>query len=140
MDHVRIRYSHNLTQHPDALRRLHQHAPELARYLREQIQGRTEIDTGALIGSIRVRAVPGNGPQLVTAYAQQADQLAQWNRVYDKYQEGPPLGLWTYTNPPRQMFYRVSTDDAEGIQSWANDVMVAYTGELQESDVVSVNF
>lgn len=77
------------------------------------------FDTGALASSVTGRVGAGK-PNLVSVWFNPSPQIAQWGRVYAAYQEGPPIGLSTYTNPPRHMLYD-STEDAEQIITWATD-------------------
>lgn len=76
--------------------------------------------TGALASSVTGRAYTNakNGT-LISVWFNNAQQYAQWNRYYAPYQEGPPLGLATYTNAPRHMLYDSQTDDAGQITDWA---------------------
>jgi hypothetical protein len=93
---------------------LHAHSPELGQTLVPLVQDITPVRTGALQSSVTYEAYPdpqgyGAGQSdLVFVYAEDAEQLAAWKRVYVQYQEGPPLGLRTYTNPPRQMFLQTA--------------------------------
>lgn len=105
---------------------LHEHSPELGATLAYLVEDLTPVLTGALQSSISHEDYPdpqGYGvgeSDLTWIYAADAPQLAAWNRIYVAYQEGPPLGLSTYTNPPRQMFLTVG--EGEGVvqsEEWA---------------------
>lgn len=78
------------------------------------------FDTGALASSVTGQAYPNskNGT-IVAVWFNAAQQIAEWGRYYAPYQEGPPLGLSTYTNPPRHMLFDSQTEDAEQIRQWA---------------------
>jgi hypothetical protein len=105
---------------------LHEHTPDLGTDLTQLVQQKTPVLTGALEMSMTFEAYldpqgSGGGPgDLVFIYADDADQLAVWARVYVQYQEGDPLGVPTYTNPPREMFYQTATTDGLPIvETWA---------------------
>lgn len=103
----------------EVLGKLHEHAQEIADTILAQIEGRTPVDTGALQEDETYR-LGASKSTLVTWYVGEDYQLAEWNRVYAPYQEGPPLGKTTDTNGPHQMFALVATDDLPLIQSWAD--------------------
>lgn len=106
-------------------RELHDHSPELGQTLVDLVVEKTPIRTGALQSSIW--AETGGGPggygmadDLVYIFAQDLPQLMQWKRVYVQYQEGDPLGLPTYTNAPREMFWLTATTDGlDMVKVWA---------------------
>jgi len=99
------------------LKRLQANAPELIAIEIPKIKARTPVLTGALRDDIE--GIPYNtGNDIAFFHTNDVAQLSQWGRVYAPYQEGPPLGLNTYTNPPRQMFYSVLTDDIPDIEVW----------------------
>lgn len=75
-------------------------------------------DTGALASSVTGNVGSGH-PNLVSVWFNNAQQYSQWGRYYAPYQEGPPIGLSTYTNEPRHMLYDSKTDDVSQIQQWA---------------------
>lgn len=77
-------------------------------------------DTGALMSSVTGQAYPGskNGT-LISVWFNNAQQYAEWGRYYAPYQEGPPIGLSTYTNGPRHMLYDSQTEDTGQITGWA---------------------
>lgn len=89
----------------------------------EAVKERTPVRTGALHASVDATWTPDSfrKSNLATVFFNEGNQLAEWNRVYVAYQEGPPLGLATYTNGPRHMLYRAPAEDAAGILAWALD-------------------
>lgn len=96
----------------------------LAPLLATRVRGRTPRQTGALredvTGDAYTSAVSGTRQvKLVDLYVESGAQVSEWGRVYAAYQEGPPLGLSTYTNGPHQMFARVATEDLGLIEGWA---------------------
>jgi hypothetical protein len=103
---------------------LKQNALSLANQIQPRIDARTYVDTGALQSAMTydLDSDPDTN-LLVKFYADPGPQEAQWGRVYLPYQEGPPLGLSTYTNPPRQMLYGVGTEDLGIIQTWAEETL-----------------
>lgn len=102
------------------LETLHEHADELGLLEQESVQSRTPQLTGALKSSEKYEIFPDpHDPNLVFLYADDVEQLAEWNRVYVAYQEGGALGLPTYTNPPHEMFAQVGTTDLLQIETWA---------------------
>lgn len=100
---------------------LHDHSPELGEILKQLVKDKTPVDTGALESSIDFDAYTSTGDaDLVWVYADEGPQIATWNRVYVEYQEGPPMGLSTYTNNPRLMFMITSeTDGQDATLVWA---------------------
>lgn len=102
---------------------LHEHSPELGTLLVPLVQAKTPVLTGALQSDMTYEAYPdpeppgGGDEDLVYVYAAGDAQMATWQRIYVQYQEGGPLGLPTYTNPPRQMFYK--TADSDGLTETA---------------------
>jgi len=106
---------------------LHEHTPELGLGLQELVIQRTPFLTGALQADIQYEAYesPGGygmeGSDLVYVYAANMEQLLAWARIYAPYQEGGPLGLPTYTNDPREMFYLTAkTDGLALVETWGN--------------------
>lgn len=113
------------------LQKLHAASPDLARTLKGTVKARTFVWTGALKSAIDAKGSPnGKGARLVSVYAKQGPQLKAWGRVYVAYQEGEPLGLHTYTNPPRQMFYGIQTHDTPLIQSWVDSAAQGWEAEV----------
>lgn len=106
---------------------LHENSPELGKALVIMVQDRTQVLTGALFSDMTYEAYmdPDEGidvgeSDLVWVYAEDTAQQAFWKRVYVAYQEGGVLGLATYTNPPREMFFQTAeTDGFEATQIWA---------------------
>lgn len=96
---------------------LHDHSEEIAQPILDNIEARTPELTGALKEDETYQL--GSGNLLVEWYVGDAYQLAEWHRPYAVYQEGPPMGLETYTNDAHQMFFRVTTDDLPLIADWA---------------------
>jgi hypothetical protein len=76
--------------------------------------------TGALASSVTGQAYPGskNGT-LIAVWFNNAQQYAEWGRYYAPYQEGPPLGLHTYTIGMHHMLYDSQEQDAGEITDWA---------------------
>lgn len=58
--------------------------------------------------------------ELIHVYTETANQLANWNRVYVEYQEGPDLGRETFTNDAHQMF-QSTADNTTLFTSWGAD-------------------
>lgn len=87
-----------------------------------KVTARTEArarDTGALASSVTGRVGTRASGKLISVWFNNAQQYAQWGRYYAPYQEGPPIGLSTYTNAPRHMLYDSQTEDAPAIEEWA---------------------
>jgi hypothetical protein len=101
---------------------LHARTPDLRDMEVSNIQDRTPVRTGALQSSIDgIPYLDSGTDDLVFLFANDQPQLSEWGRVYAPYQEGPDLGLHTYTNPPRLMFASVLTDDIPQIEQWGID-------------------
>lgn len=96
----------------------HKHARELGQPLGSIIASRTPVLTGALQSSVTPE-FPGAGDTLIHIFFDATPQLDAWERIYDTYQEGPVLGLSTYTNPPRRMLQQTDPDNLPMIKSWA---------------------
>jgi hypothetical protein len=105
----------------EAMKALHDAAPEIASEVISHIRERTPWLTGALREDEDSKL--GNGSLLVTWYAHTDAQTSEWGRPYGQYQEGGALGASTYTNGPHEMFARVATDDRGAIEAWANKVV-----------------
>ena len=110
---------------------LHDHAPEIAEEVLARIQDRSPKDTGALKGDETYKL--GDGSSLVQWYVGADYQITEWGREYDVYQEGPPLGLSTYTTGEHQMFYRVTTDDLPLIADWAQRTVEGAAESMAEA-------
>jgi hypothetical protein len=92
--------------------RLHERSPRLATELRFLVENKTPVWTGALMEDVQEESYPApGGDDLVWIYSANEEQLIAWNRIYVEYQEGGPLGLPTYTNDPRQMYYDTAAGD-----------------------------
>jgi hypothetical protein len=109
---------------PSVIREMKLEAPALAFELANMVRAKTPVLTGALQSDIH--GIPNTGSnELAYIYPTGVAQLGTWHREYAKYQEGPPMGTTTYTNPPRQMFQ--STADGDGLaftQAWADQAVV----------------
>lgn len=105
-----------------AMQVLHDHAGEIAKAIEEHIEDRTPVDTGALKED-ETYTVNGGGNELVRWFVGDAYQIAENKRDYAAYQEGPPLGLATYTNGPHQMYFEVTTTDLDEIGNWAQQLV-----------------
>lgn len=102
------------------------HSSELGRALKDEVYVKTPVLSGSLQSDLTFAAAdsPGGytlGPNdLVYVYAEGVEQQAYWNRIYVQYVEGGPLGMPTWTNPPRMVF--LSTAENEGLDTttvWA---------------------
>lgn len=98
--------------------------PEIAELIESRIRQRSPRDTGGLRDAIDSQAYTGgvsgtNQVMLAKWYANDGPQLDAWNRVYVAYQEGPPLGLSTYTRGEHHMFEQVESTDLGLIEAWA---------------------
>lgn len=104
---------------------LHEHTPDLGDVLVPLVQAKTPVLTGALQSDMTYEAYPdpeepGGEEDLVYVFAEGSEQIAAWDRIYVQYQEGGPLGLPTYTNPPREMFLNTAeTDGLAASAEWA---------------------
>jgi hypothetical protein len=116
----------------DALRRA---SPLLVEKLLPIIRERTPKRTGALRESLSGqsynRSVSGNREaSLAQFFYEDGPQVQEWKRVYAPYQEGPSLGLSTYTNEPRHMLAQINTTDASLVQQWADAAIEEALGEM----------
>jgi len=102
----------------DLIAALHETAPTIGNTINEAIRNRSPMSTGALISSETFKT-PDKGKVVVSFYPEDGPQIDAWGRVYAPYAEGPPIGLSTYTNPPRSMYAKVETEDSPVIQAWA---------------------
>lgn len=108
--------------------KLHDEADQLGEELVPLVQDKTPVDTGALVSSITY--FPLSGQEILEVYAASGPQMAQWSRYYVYYQEGPPLGLATYTNGPRQMFLQTAEGDGlAATESWGMLVVMQAIAE-----------
>lgn len=92
---------------------------ELGQLEQFNVSARTPTDTGALLADISYEAY-SSGDEFAFIFANTAEQMAEWGREYDVYQEGGLLGLATYTNDPHQMFGHMFDDDIPAIEEWGN--------------------
>ncbi|GHO44518.1 hypothetical protein [Ktedonospora formicarum] len=100
-------------------RGLHMGAGVLRDMMEIRVRVNTPQLTGALIQDIKgTYATSVSSDTLAEVHAESEHQLDTWKRVYVQYVEGPPLGLATYTNPPRQMFNHIANDTGF-IEDWA---------------------
>lgn len=106
----------------ELLRILRFHMAEIGDPVLKNIENRTPKLTGALREDEDWKPLGGQGG-LLQWYVGDTWQLAEWGRVYAKYQEGPPLGTTGYTRGPWQMFEKVATDDLPAIEQWALDTV-----------------
>jgi hypothetical protein len=109
---------------------LHAHSPELGEILRDLVREKTPVLTGALLLDMSYEAYPdpagfdAGESDLVWIYSEDLAQEAFWQRVYVQYQEGQPLGLHTFTNDAREMFYSTAiTDGLAATEIWALKVV-----------------
>jgi len=100
---------------------LHEFTPELGDIMKELIIQRTPFLTGALqadMDFIPEQSTSTN--ELLWVFAQNIEQLLAWRRIYVAYQEGDPLGLPTFTNDPREMFFLTAQGDGlVATETWA---------------------
>lgn len=99
---------------------LYEGGDELGAIEQFNVSKRTPVDTGALLTDVSYQA-PGTGSGsglLAYIYADDTNQLDEWNRYYAVYQEGGLLGLSTYTNAPHEMFAQIMTTDIPAIEEW----------------------
>lgn len=89
---------------------------ELGQIEQFNVSKRTPVDTGALLSDVSYEIGPGS--TLAYIYADDTNQLDEWNRYYAVYQEGGLLGLSTYTNAPHEMFAQIMTTDIPAIEEW----------------------
>jgi hypothetical protein len=107
---------------------------ELSSRLLQRIESRTPIATGALRESWEP-LYPPSGPEILSIGPNPAPQELAWGRVYAQYQEGPPLGLPTYTNDPHQMLRQADPEDLPTIEEWADATIAAYLMKKQAEEL-----
>lgn len=110
------------------------HAPALASMEHTRIAGRTPERTGTLVLSLTQEVNPDKDTLARLYFDPDAQLAGPWHRVYAKYQEGPPLGHTTYTNPPRWMVFNTLLDDLPLIRAWA-----VAAGSSAVSDIVNAS-
>lgn len=100
---------------------LHTNSFQIGNALEELVRVKTHILTGALQESMTHDDYPDDTTDDLTfVYANDLQQLQEWNRIYVQYQEGGPLGEETYTNDPVMMFQDTAdTDGLETVEAWA---------------------
>jgi hypothetical protein len=97
-------------------------ANEIADIERQNISDRTPEQTGTLDASLTEQLNPDD-QTIAQVYTDPDVQMSgPWGRVYAQYQEGPPLGVSTYTNAPRQFIDGALAEDTGQIGSWAKQV------------------
>lgn len=107
-------------------------AQELLDMEKENIANRIPVSTGTLLDSLT--GVTNPDPiTIIDVYTDPDIQLSgPWGRVYDTYQEGPPLGASTYTNEPRQFIYSALTEDEDQIRSWVQAIAQKVAQEVEK--------
>jgi hypothetical protein len=111
---------------------LHGNSAVLALEEAQRVRERTPVLTGALRSAVNYTNYTNpRSRQLVKVWYEDEPQLFTWKRVYAAYQEGPPLGLSTYTNAPHQMLYGAETEDAGAIQQWADETLAQAEAEAE---------
>lgn len=102
----------------------HKDNEEIARLMQFLVRQRTPVITGAAQASVQYEVnTDTSSDDLVILFANDAEQIEAWNRVYFPYIEGGELGLATWTNPPRLAFASLETDDLPLIQAWAESTL-----------------
>ena len=110
---------------------VHDGTPELARDEVERVIDRTPLLTGALRDDVEGDYVlDPSSDELAHIYSGTNNQLAEWNRVYVQYQEGPDLGVTTWTNAPHQMYAQVGTTDIPALEEWASSRLSVAAKEM----------
>lgn len=100
---------------------VHDGTPELARDEVEVVISRTPLLTGALRDDVEGDGnTDPDSDELAYIRSGTNNQLAEWNRVYVQYQEGPDLGVSTFTNAPHQMYAQVGSTDIPALEEWAS--------------------
>lgn len=119
---------------------LRAHSPEIAKRIEAKLRERAKASftqgysQGAFAEDIESQPYTGavsgtRDANLVRWYLTDDNQLAEWHRVYAAYQEGPPLGLATWTTGMHQIFARIGTDDQPDIDAWADAVAQTWAEE-----------
>jgi hypothetical protein len=99
---------------------------EISASLVGAVQDITPVLTGTLRDSATWYSGDGNkdGQQYILGWVEYDpdQQVDTYNTVYSYYQEGPPMGLETYTNPPRQMLAKTAGGDGMVfVQAWGEE-------------------
>lgn len=94
-------------------------ADELGQLEQFNVMSRTPVLTGALMSDVSyTTGSPGAG-YIVNIYSGTENQLDEWGRVYDIYQEGGILGAGSNSGPANHhMFADIMTVDIAEIQMW----------------------
>lgn len=95
-------------------------AIQLEDFLRYRTYTRA-YDTGALASDITSHKLPGTnaGPFLEVGFGDSNQLASSSHRYYAPYNEGPDLGLPTYTFGPRHLIADADPDDLPHISEWA---------------------
>jgi hypothetical protein len=96
------------------------------------VRQNTPIDQGALWASIQWGPDPIDEQGIVMVFANPAEQMAEWNRVYVAYQEGGALGKPTYTNAPHEMFAK-ALDQVDTIMTLATRMSDSSLNRLSQN-------
>lgn len=105
------------------VRVLREHIDEFSAEEVARIQERTPVRTGALQEDATYTV--GSGDTLASYFYSGDYEEAEWHRFYAPYQEGPPLGLSTYTNGPYLMLSSADPLDTGAIGDWATRTLKA---------------
>lgn len=80
---------------------------------------RTPVLTGALVSDVSYRTGSKSSGVLVEVYSGTMNQIDEYSRVYDIYQEGGILGAGSNSGPANhQMYGQVLTTDIDAIVQW----------------------
>lgn len=94
-------------------------ADELGQLEQYNVMQRTPVLTGALQSDVSYKVGPKSDRVIVQVYSDTQNQLDEWNRVYDIYQEGGVLGAGSNNGSGNhQMFAQIMTTDIAEIQMW----------------------
>lgn len=103
---------------------LHAGTPDLAPLILYWMTENTPIRSGALAADEFANPITdAHDPTLIDAGIGTRNQLDEYGRLYAAYQEGPSLGLATFTNDPHHMIQGVIDNHAEDIAAWAYERM-----------------
>lgn len=94
-------------------------ATQLEDFIRYRTYSRA-YDTGALASDITSHKLPGN-PFLEVGFGDSNQLASPSHRYYATYNEGPDLGLSTYTYGPRHLIADADPDDFPHIIEWATE-------------------
>lgn len=94
-------------------------ADELGQIEQFNVMSRTPILTGALISDVSYKVGSKFSGVIVNVYSGQTNQVEEYNRVYDIYQEGGALGAGSNNGSGNnEMYGRIVTDDVPAIEAW----------------------